>query len=145
MKYGIRTPSPKRSFSARTTGRMNRAVKKAINPLYGKKGVGVIHDPQKAAYNKIYNRTSVGLSDMKKPHSASLEQAAPSSSAEEFSRQSGREIKFLQIVGLIFYIIAGCLFLLFFQENILLKLVGAFLAPSFFSVGFLLRILTKSL
>lgn len=59
MKMGFRTPSPKRSFSARTTGKINRTIKKATNPLYGKKGMGYINNPKKAVYNKIYNKTTV--------------------------------------------------------------------------------------
>lgn len=37
MKIGVRTPSLKKSFKARTTGRLNRTLKKSVNPLYGKK------------------------------------------------------------------------------------------------------------
>ena len=39
MKFGMRTPSLKRSISARTTGQLKRSVKRAIIPGYGKKGV----------------------------------------------------------------------------------------------------------
>lgn len=38
MKFGMRTPSLKRSISARTTGQLKRSVKRAIIPGYGKKG-----------------------------------------------------------------------------------------------------------
>ena len=48
MKIGMRKPSLKKSFKARTTGKMKRKGKKAINPLYGKKGMGWINDPKKA-------------------------------------------------------------------------------------------------
>ncbi len=58
MKYGYRTPSIKKSISARTTGKINRTVKKSINPLYGKKGMGYVNDPEKAIYNKVYNNTT---------------------------------------------------------------------------------------
>ena len=51
MKYGFRKPSIKRSISARTTGRAKRAIKRAIIPGYGKKGMGILH-PRKALYNK---------------------------------------------------------------------------------------------
>lgn len=34
MKVGMRKPSLKKSFKARTTGKLNRSVKSAINPLY---------------------------------------------------------------------------------------------------------------
>ena len=61
MKFGIRTPSFKKSFKARTTGRAKRAVKRAVIPGYGKKGVGWAKNPKRAAYNKIYNKTTVGI------------------------------------------------------------------------------------
>ena len=60
MKFGMRKPSLKRSFSARTKGRATRAVKKTLIPGYGKKEMGWIRDPKRAAYNKMYQ----------KPHSA---------------------------------------------------------------------------
>lgn len=63
MKIGFRTPNLKKSLKARTTGRAKRAVKSAINPLYGKKGMGVLH-PKKAIYNKVYKKTTFGLSDI---------------------------------------------------------------------------------
>ncbi|WP_242979682.1 hypothetical protein [Clostridium perfringens] len=40
MKFGVRKPSIKKSFKARTTGRAKRIIKKSINPTYGKKGMG---------------------------------------------------------------------------------------------------------
>lgn len=49
MKFGIRTPSLKKSISARTTGRAKRSIKKALIPGYGKKGRGWITNPKKAA------------------------------------------------------------------------------------------------
>lgn len=61
MKFVMRTPSLKKSLKARTTGKLKRKIKKAINPLYGKKGMGFINDPKKAAYNKVYNKTSFSL------------------------------------------------------------------------------------
>lgn len=66
MKIGIRTPSLKKSFKARTTGRAKRAVKRSINPAYGKKGMGWVNDPKKAAYNKVYNKTTVSAKDLVK-------------------------------------------------------------------------------
>jgi len=64
MKYGVRKPSVKKSISARTTGKIKRQVKSSVDPLYGKKGMGVINDPKKAAYNAVYDRTTVGVSDL---------------------------------------------------------------------------------
>ena len=61
MKFGMRKPSIKKSISARTTGKVKRSIKKAIIPGYGKKGMGWIRNPKKAAYNKIYNKTSFSI------------------------------------------------------------------------------------
>lgn len=64
MKFGMRKPSLKRSLKARTTGKAKRAVKKAIIPGYGKKGVGWIKNPKKAAYNKVYKKTTSSIMDV---------------------------------------------------------------------------------
>ena len=64
MKFGMRKPSLKRSIRARTTGRAKRAVKRSLIPGYGKKGAGWIKSPKKAAYNKVYHKTSFGLKDL---------------------------------------------------------------------------------
>lgn len=64
MKFGMRTPSLKKSIKARTTGRAKRTVKKAVIPGYGKKGVGWIKNPKKAAYNKVYKKTSFSIFDL---------------------------------------------------------------------------------
>lgn len=49
MKFGVRTPSLKKSISARTTGRAKRSIKRALIPGYGKKDRGWITNPKKAA------------------------------------------------------------------------------------------------
>lgn len=64
MKVGLRTPSIKKSIKARTTSKAKRAIKKAVIPGYGKKGMGWIKNPKKAAYNKVYNKTTVGVGDI---------------------------------------------------------------------------------
>ena len=61
MKYGMRTPNINKRISARTTGKIKRTVNKAVNPLYGKKGMGFINDPSKAVYNKVYNKTTTSI------------------------------------------------------------------------------------
>ncbi|WP_312373031.1 hypothetical protein [Lachnoclostridium sp.] len=66
MKFGVRKPSYKKSFRARTTGKAKRKIKKALIPGYGKKGMGWLRNPKKAAYNKVYNKTSVSLSSILK-------------------------------------------------------------------------------
>lgn len=67
MRMGLRTPSLKKSFKARTTGRAKRAIKRAVIPAYGKKGTGFIKNPKKAMYNKVYQKTTVdGLASLRK-------------------------------------------------------------------------------
>lgn len=61
MKLGVRKPSLKRSFKARTTGRLKRSVKKAVNPLYGKKGMGYAKSPTRSVKNKVYHKSTVSL------------------------------------------------------------------------------------
>lgn len=64
MKYGMRTPSLKRSISARTTGQLKRSVKRVLIPGYGKKGMGWIKNPKKAMYNKVYHKTTFSIFDL---------------------------------------------------------------------------------
>ena len=64
MKFGMRKPSLKKSLAARTTGKAKRAVKKALIPGYGQKGMGWLRDPKKAAYNNVYRKTTFGLKDL---------------------------------------------------------------------------------
>lgn len=63
MKFGLRSPSLKRSLKARTTGRFKRAMKRSINPFYGKRGMGILH-PQRALYNRVYRRTTFSVMDL---------------------------------------------------------------------------------
>ena len=58
MKFGMRKPSIKKSFKARATGKAKRKIKKALIPGYGKKGMGIIKNPKKAMYNKVYRKTT---------------------------------------------------------------------------------------
>ena len=64
MKFGMRKPSFKKSFKARTTGRAKRAIKRALIPGYGKKGTGIFKNPKKAIYNKVYNKTTFSIWDL---------------------------------------------------------------------------------
>uniref|UniRef100_UPI004024D0FC hypothetical protein n=2 Tax=Candidatus Fimivicinus sp. TaxID=3056640 RepID=UPI004024D0FC len=64
MKFGMRKPSLKRAVKAATIGKAKRAIKKAVVPGYGQKGAGWIKDPKKAAYNKIYSKTTFGIKDI---------------------------------------------------------------------------------
>lgn len=66
MKIGVRKPSLKKAIKASTTGKAKRAVKKAVNPLYGKKGVGLAKNPKRVVKNAVYKKTTVGLKDLLK-------------------------------------------------------------------------------
>ena len=79
MKFGMRTPSLKRSFSARTTGRAKRAIKRAIIPGYGQRGMGIFH-PKKALYNRVYRRTTFSIFDVAKAASGGGKKASSAGS-----------------------------------------------------------------
>ena len=64
VKVGFRTPNIEKSIKARTTGRAKRALKRSMNPLYGKKGMGFVKDPEKSIRDAVYKRTTVGVSDI---------------------------------------------------------------------------------
>lgn len=86
MKIGVRTPSLKKSFKARTTGRINRTLKKTVNPLYGKKGMGYIKNPEKAIYNKVYHKVTVDpLKSLKNGSRKNTKRTAPESEMVGYS------------------------------------------------------------
>ncbi|MGH4052890.1 MAG: hypothetical protein ACREVX_16445 [Clostridium sp.] len=61
MKIGLRKPSLKKMISSRTS------VKRIIRHNLGVKvprGYGWFTNPKKAAYNRVYNRTSFSLSSL---------------------------------------------------------------------------------
>ena len=78
MKFGMRKPSIKRSISARTTGRAKRAIKKAIIPGYGQRGMGLLH-PKRALYNKVYRKTTFSIFDLAKAASGNKRGSASNS------------------------------------------------------------------
>lgn len=65
MKFGFRTPSFSRSLSAATKGAAKRALMREIVPNYGKRGMGWAN-PKKAAYNRVYNKTTASMTDLGK-------------------------------------------------------------------------------
>lgn len=64
MKFGMRKPSLKKAFKSRTTSKVKRKAKKAINPLYGKKGIGFAKNPSKSLKNKVYKKTTFSFWDL---------------------------------------------------------------------------------
>jgi hypothetical protein len=63
MKFGFRVPSLSRRISARTSWK--RAVRHRLG-LKAPRGWGWLTDPKKAAYNRVYNRTTFGVEDLVK-------------------------------------------------------------------------------
>lgn len=57
VRFGFRAPSLKKRLSARTS--LKRAVRHRLG-LKAPRGWGWITNPRKAAYNRIYNRTTRG-------------------------------------------------------------------------------------
>ncbi len=110
MKFGYRTPSIKRSISARTTGKIKRTVKKTINPTYGKKGTGLINDPKKSIYNKIYNKTTTSINDTHKKSSKKSVKSSKdySYNYDEFNKKKSADISSKIRVGILhlWYLIA---------------------------------------
>ena len=64
MKFGMRKPNIKKSIRARTTGKIKRKIKKGVNPLYGKKGVGFVKNPSRSVKNKVYHKTTFSFWDL---------------------------------------------------------------------------------
>ena len=64
MKFGMRKASLAKSLKARTTTKYKRKVKKALIPGYGNKGMGWAKNPKKAAYNKVYKKTTFSIWDL---------------------------------------------------------------------------------
>lgn len=56
MKFGVRKPSIRKSITARTS--VKRYVRNSLG-LKAPRGYGWLTNPKKAAYNRVYNRTSV--------------------------------------------------------------------------------------
>lgn len=58
MKFGIRTPSLRKRIAARTSWK--RVVRHSLG-VKAPRGYGWLTNPKRAAYNRVYNRTTVGL------------------------------------------------------------------------------------
>ncbi len=56
MKFGFRTPSLKRRIAARTS--LKRMVRHKLG-IKMPRGLGMVSNPKRAMYNKIYHRTTI--------------------------------------------------------------------------------------
>jgi hypothetical protein len=61
MKFGMRKPSWKKMLSARTSGK--RVVRHKLG-FKAPRGWGWLTNPKKAAYNRIYSRTTFSIWDL---------------------------------------------------------------------------------
>ena len=68
MRFGFRRPSFKKRFAARTSWK--RAVRHRLG-LNAPRGWGWLTNPKKAAYNRVYRRTTFGVDDLFKTRRAS--------------------------------------------------------------------------
>lgn len=57
MKFGIRTPSLRKRLAARTS--LKRVIRHSLG-LKAPRGWGWLTNPRRAAYNRLYNRTTAG-------------------------------------------------------------------------------------
>lgn len=67
-KIGMRKPSVRKSFRARTTGKAKRKMKKAVNQFYGKRGMGFVKSPKKSVRAAVYRRATFSVMDLFRKH-----------------------------------------------------------------------------
>jgi hypothetical protein len=84
MKFGLRTPSLRRSLSARTS--LKRVVRHSLG-LKPPRGLGWFANPRRAAYNRVYSRTTFSLTSLIKSHHQAHAVAAPSDAMESPASQ----------------------------------------------------------
>lgn len=58
MKFGLRKPSLRKSFAARTS--LKRVVRHSLG-VKAPRGAGWLTNPKKAAYNRVYSRSTVSI------------------------------------------------------------------------------------
>ncbi len=116
MKIGFRKPSFSKSFSAATRGTVNRAIKSALIPGYGKKGVGILN-PKRYLYNKIYHALTIDTVGMltgkpsatKRDGGGNGRTAKKEISTEEFYQNMDIRKKGLQQCDLVLALARRCL------------------------------------
>ena len=128
MKVGIRKPNIKTRVKARTTGKIKRKAKKAVNPLYEKKGMGYINDPKKAVYNKVYNKTTTSVDGLVKSKTFNSD----ATDSQSFASSSQAEISQTEIWGSILCVIFSIIFIVGF----IMLLFSNFFGVLFMLLGF---------
>lgn len=125
MKIGMKKPSLTRSLKARTTSKWKRQAKKAIIPGYGKKGMGWVKNPKKAMYNKVYHKTTFGLSDLfksskkkKRKVVINKQQSILASNGKKYTSKDHKE------VGIVLMVLGAILIFLFPPVGLFLLVTG---------------------
>ncbi|MCY7159061.1 hypothetical protein MK484_00160 [Streptococcus mitis] len=121
MKIGMRKPSLTRSLKARTTSKWKRQAKKAIIPGYGKKGMGWVKNPKKAMYNKVYHKTTFGLSDLFK---SSKKRAKNKKVEHKKTTSTQHTVKSNKKTGIVLIVIGIITFLIIPPIGIFFLIVG---------------------
>lgn len=85
MKFGIRKPSLKKSLSAKFS--VKRKVKNAFG-LKAPKGMGVITNPKKHIYNKVYNKTTFSIFNPPKMNKSKSKKQEDKTLEYEYSKPS---------------------------------------------------------
>ena len=133
MKVGFRKPSIKKSIKARTTGKIKRSVKRTVTPLYGKKGTGWVKNPKKAMYNKVYNKTTIGVSDLA-PTGKKTRGTSKGSRLYDAPPINGASPKTYKVCGVIIKIIA-VIFALFGLIGLAGGMYGLLIFSALFAIG----------
>lgn len=123
MKFGLRTPSFKRSLSAATKGAAKRALMREIVPYYGKRGMGW-SNPKKAAYNRVYNMTTASpidiLTDKPKDSKAITETPITQKTAPYTKSQSKKDLQTWEVVLRCIGALAGVILLIW----VIMEVIG---------------------
>ena len=130
MKYGMRNPSVKRSVSAKTTGKLKRSAKRVVDPFYGKRGAGMIRNPKKSLYNKVYSKTTFSAFDSESSSNRCDNDFELENSATFVPPYSSKKYRLFGNIAIAFSIITillGLLLLLVDLFAIVIVLIGAFL------------------
>jgi len=99
MKIGVRKPSIKKTISAKTS------IKRQIihkNGLRMPKGTGWIRDPKKAAYNKIYHKTTIKSPTHVSSNSSNKKGQIDSSSKSKFNKKTNLGNKIMKFMMYLF-------------------------------------------
>ena len=126
MKIGMRKPSLTRSLKARTTSKWKRQAKKAIIPGYGKKGMGWVKNPKKAMYNKVYHKTTFGLSDLFKSSKKKKRKVVTNKQQSILASNSKKQLtpKEHKEAGLVFMVLGAIFLFLFPPLGLFLFITG---------------------